>query len=259
MSFYAPAFRKVQSEYTAAYSKHGGGKLKRFGFGYIPILAIVLMLMLAVGSVTNRAATVFSETRAAESRHCFVIDAGHGGEDGGATSCTGILESTFNLDIALRLDALMNLLGYPTEMIRKTDTAIHTQGESIAARKASDLKERVRIANTTQNAILISIHQNYFPESQYSGAQVFYAKTVGSDAIAKVLQTAFREKLNLGSKRREKPASGIYLMDHVACPGILIECGFLSNPEEEAKLRSPEYQKLFCCVIATTVSNQFSS
>ena len=234
-------------------------KKGRWWIGYVPVAAVVLMLALTLAAITSRAATVFSENRPFAGRHCFVIDAGHGGEDGGATSCTGILESTFNLDIALRLDAIFHLLGYQTKMIRTTDTAIHTQGSTIAARKASDLKERVRIANTTENAVLVSIHQNYFQESAYSGAQVFYPKTSESEILASKLQNAFRATLNPGSTRREKAATGVYLMEHISCPGVLIECGFLSNPEEEAKLRSAGYQKQLCCVIAVTLGAHFAS
>lgn len=234
-------------------------KRANWWIGYIPVIAAVLMMTLVLASFTNRAATVFTENKMIRNRTCFVIDAGHGGEDGGATSCTGILESTFNLDIALRLDALMHLLGYPTTMIRTTDTAIHTEGQTIAARKSSDLKQRVLIANTTKNAVLISIHQNYFRESKYSGAQVFYPRTSESDAIAKALQNAFRETVNPGSQRQAKPASGVYLMEHITCPAVLIECGFLSNPEEEAMLRSAGYQKELCCVIAATLCGYFAS
>lgn len=234
-------------------------KRKSFWLGYVPILALAVLLFIVIGFLGNRAVTVFAEKTPSKNRHCIIIDAGHGGEDGGATSCTGILESTFNLEIALKLEPLFHLLGYPTQMVRRTDTAIHTQGETIAARKASDLKARVRLANETENALLISIHQNYFTESKYSGAQVFYPKTEGSQALASVLQKAFCEKLNPGSRRREKTASGVYLMDHITCPGLLIECGFLSNPDEEASLRSPEYQKKLCCTIAATVSSYFAS
>ena len=233
--------------------------VKTFWLGHIPIMALVALIALFAGLLGNRTVTTISENAIQKGRHCIVIDAGHGGEDGGATSCTGILESAFNLEISLRLDSLFHLMGYSTQMVRNSDTAIHTQGETIAARKASDLKARVRLANETENSLLISIHQNYFTESQYSGAQVFYPKTEGSQVLANALQNAFREMLNPGSNRREKPTSGVYLMEHITCPGVLIECGFLSNPDEEACLRSSEYQKKICCVIAATVSSYFAS
>jgi N-acetylmuramoyl-L-alanine amidase len=230
--------------------------------GKLPLSALYCLtiggLLLAViwGS---RAITVISENMPVERQHCIIIDAGHGGEDGGATSCTGKLESSFNLEISLRLNDLLHLLGYDTAMIRTSDVSIYTKGETIAQKKVSDLKERVRIANETENALLLSIHQNTYPESRYSGAQVFYANTAGSQQLAKELQSGFAATVNQGSNRKSKKADGIYLMEHISCTGILVECGFLSNPEEEARLRSMEYQKKICCVIASSVSTYLSN
>lgn len=203
----------------------------------------------------NRAITVISENRSIEREHCIIIDAGHGGEDGGATSCTGKLESGYNLEISLRLNDLLQFLGYETAMIRTSDISIYTKGETIAQKKISDLKERVKICNSREGALLLSIHQNNFSDSRYSGAQVFYGESQGSRELAKQMQESLRDALNPGSKRQIKKADGIYLMEHIDCTGVLIECGFLSNPEEEAKLRSDTYQQEICCVIATTVAN----
>ena len=148
----------------------------------------------------------------------------------------------------------MHLLGYDTVMIRRTDTSVYTQGQTIAAQKVSDLKERVRIVNQTENAILISIHQNTFSDSRYGGAQVFYANNEESRELANQMQNDLIRYLNPESHRKPKKASGIYLMDHIKHTGVLVECGFLSNPEEEAKLRSDNYQKKLCCVIVSSLS-----
>lgn len=207
----------------------------------------------------SRAVTVFVQNSPPEREYCIVIDAGHGGEDGGATSCTGILESTYNLDIALRLKDLFHLLGYETRMIRTEDISVYTKGETLSQKKISDLKERVRITEETENGILISIHQNTFLDSRYSGAQVFYAKNEPSKKLASRMQSAFVSSLNPGSRRQCKIGEGIYLMEHLSCPGILIECGFLSNPTEEANLRSKQYQQKLCCVIAATVDSHLSN
>ena len=203
----------------------------------------------------NRAITVISEGMPIVRKHCIVIDAGHGGEDGGATSCTGKLESGYNLEISLRLNDLFHLLGYETYMIRTQDVSVYTKGETIAQKKVSDLKERVRICNEREGALLLSIHQNNFSDSQYSGAQVFYANTDGSQALAKQMQQNMKSALNPGTKREAKKASNVYLMEHIQCTGVLVECGFLSNAQEEAKLRDAAYQKQLCCVIASTLSN----
>lgn len=217
------------------------------------MLTILATLTLTV--LGSRAVTVISQNLPPRREHCFIIDPGHGGVDGGATSCTGKLESAFNLEIGLRLRDLMQFLGYQAKIIRTEDISVYTEGETIAAKKMSDLKERVRICNETDGAILLSIHQNTFSDSRYSGAQVFYPATDGSEALAKTLQKNLIATLNPGSNRNAKRAEGVYLMEHISCPGVLIECGFLSNPEEEALLRSAEYQKRLCCVIAATAAD----
>lgn len=219
----------------------------------------VTILGLLTGVVGgSRAVTVMSQRTPLPRQYTLVIDPGHGGEDGGAISCTGRLESGLNLEIALRLQDLFHLLGWKTEMIRTTDTSVHTSGTTIAQRKISDLKHRVAMVSQQENPILISIHQNQFPDSRYCGAQVFYAPTPGSEDLAKQLQSAFVASVNPGSRREAKKSSGIYLMEHITCPGILVECGFLSNPTEEAALSTPAYQKRLCCVIAATVTKSLS-
>ena len=222
---------------------------------FVPFYVLVFTGCLMLTVFGSHAITVMTESVPLKGRHCIIIDPGHGGVDGGATSCTGALESNINLEIALRLNDLICLLGYDTALIRTTDKSIYTQGKTIAAKKVSDLKERVRIVNDTEKAILVSIHQNYFTDSRYSGAQVFYANNSDSIALAKEVQKKMVSSLNPGSSRQEKKAAGIYLMDHINCTGILVECGFLSNPSEEAKLRDPEYQIRLCCVIATSIGN----
>lgn len=210
-----------------------------------------ILATLTLATLGSRAVTVFSEGRSFDREHCFIIDAGHGGVDGGAISCTGVRESDINLAISLRLRDLMHFLGYQTRMIREEDISVYTEGDTIAGMKMSDLKQRVRICQETKGAILLSIHQNTFPDNRYSGAQVFYASTQGSIELAQSIQESFLMTLNPGSRRAAKECTGVYLMEHIDCPGVLIECGFLSHPEEELKLRSPNYQRDLCCVIAS--------
>ncbi len=229
--------------------------MKKYGWvGFLPFYLLVVIVFIGAAMWGSRATTTIVQNRPVVRENTIVIDAGHGGIDGGATSCSGVLESKLNLDIALRLELVMQLLGYDTVMIRSTDTSIYTEGNTIASQKVSDLKERVRIANETPNAILISIHQNTFSDGKYSGAQVFYANSEQSKELAQLLQANFNQNLCLGSKRRVKKADGVYLMQNINATGVLLECGFISNPEEEAKLRSQEYQKRLCCVIACSLS-----
>ena len=222
---------------------------------YFLIIALFLIGILA----GNKAVTVMAESRPILRSATIVLDAGHGDPDGGATSCTGKPESTFNLEIIRRLEALFHLLGYETRMVRNSEASVYTQGQTIAQKKISDLRERVRIVTETENALLLSIHQNNFPDSRYSGAQVFYGNNGKSQQLAEQLQTNFVSCLNPGSNRKCKEANGIYLMDHISSPGVLVECGFLSNPAEEAKLRTPAYQQQIACVIAATVSTYLSN
>lgn len=233
--------------------------MKKYLLRFWPMYLLTFVITLFAVTAASHAVTVMARNEPITRSHVIVIDAGHGGEDGGATSCTGVLESQLNLQISLRLEALLHLLGYETKMIRTSDISIYTEGTTIAAKKASDLRNRVKIVNQTENALLLSIHQNLFPDSRYSGAQVFYSKVAASKELAQILQTAFVSTINLGSNRKCKPSTGVYLMEHIQNPGILVECGFLSNPEEEAKLRTEAYQKQICCVIAGTVAQYFSS
>lgn len=231
--------------------------MKRWNYYLFCVSTMVLMLLCAYWG--SRVVTVISEELPFERKHCIVIDPGHGGEDGGATSCTGRMESEYNLAISRRLDDLLHLLGYRTRMTRTSDVSIYTTGSTIAQKKVSDLKERVRIVNETENALLLSIHQNQFSDSRYSGAQVFYAKTTGSKELGQKLQTELVSALNPGSNRKSKPVSGVYLLENISCTGVLIECGFLSNPQEEARLRDEDYQKALCCVIAASLHQYLSN
>ena len=222
---------------------------------FAPFYLLVVIVFLGIAHFGSETITTINQQRSVDRHHRIVIDAGHGGIDGGATSCTGVLESHINLEIALRLEDMFHLLGYDTVMIRRTDESVYTEGNTIAAQKVSDLKERVRICNETPGAILISLHQNTFSDSKYKGAQVFYAEAGKSAKMAQALQQNLISILNPGSQRKSKPAKGVYLMEHITCPGILIECGFLTNPEEEAMLRNKEYQTKLCSVIAATLSS----
>lgn len=226
---------------------------------WVACYALVMLLTLLITHWGSRAVTVLVENAVFPSSRTIVIDPGHGGVDGGATSCTGLAESGYNLDIALKLEDLFHLMGYPTVMTRREDISIYTKGETIAQKKISDLKERVRIVNETPNALLLSIHQNNFSDSRYSGAQVFYAPTEGSEELARKVQKGMVQYLNPGSRRDIKKSSGIYLMEHITAPGVLIECGFLSNPEEEACLRDKDYQQKLCAVIVKAVLKNISN
>ena len=217
--------------------------LRRYAYYYLYAIALTILLAYGLDHSVRQVSTV-TQT---DLRPTIVIDAGHGGMDSGTTSCTGMPESTLNLQIARRVDLVFRLLGYKTQMTRTTPDALSTEGSTIHAKKVSDLKNRVTMVNEHSNCILISIHQNYYPESRYYGPQVFYTETGHS------LADSVQNSLNLLTPdihRQCKPSSGIYLMEHINHPGILVECGFLSNPQEETKIRNENYQKKLACAIA---------
>lgn len=181
----------------------------------------------------------------------IILDAGHGGEDGGASTANGVPESQINLEIATRMEDLFALVGRPVQMIRTEDISIYSPGaETLSQKKVSDLKNRVLMINSTENALLVSIHQNTYTDSKYHGAQVFYAATADSEALGKHLQTQLATFLDSNNMRKAKEASkSIYLMQNIQCTGVLVECGFLSNPQEAEQLQDETYQKRLSAVL----------
>lgn len=191
-----------------------------------------------------------------ESTMRIVVDAGHGGEDGGATSISGVSESTINLEIALRLRDLLAFVGAEPVMIRRTDTAVYS-GEctTISQKKVSDLKNRVKMVEHNNPRLLVSIHQNYFEQAKYRGAQVFYAKTAGSQQLAERIQQTIRNCVDTANHRQVKRAQSVYLMEHVSCTAVLVECGFLSNIEEDRLLQTESYQKKITVAICGALTD----
>ena len=177
-------------------------------------------------------------------RPVLVLDAGHGGEDGGAVSLTGVPESQINLAIVQKLDLLLGLCGRAPVVLRQEDVSLHdSEADTLREKKVSDLKNRVAMVEGTENGVLLSIHQNMFTNAKYHGAQVFYAPTQGSQEFAVHTQEVLRQTVDQTNERQAKPMPDtVYHMNHITRPAILVECGFLSNPEEEGKLRSEGYQ-----------------
>lgn len=188
----------------------------------------------------------------------WVIDAGHGGADGGAVAADGTKESDINLAVARRLTLLLTLLGEETCMTRTEDISIHDEAAStLRQKKRSDLENRAALVNETAGAVLVSIHQNSLPSSPRThGAQVFYGTQEGSAALAGAVQASLNRYLNTGNEKGEKQIdSTIYLIKNVTAPAILVECAFLSNPTEAQALQTPEYQQMLALVIAAGILN----
>ncbi len=189
----------------------------------------------------------------------IVIDAGHGGEDGGAVAADGTVESGVNLAVAQKLDALLRFLGEDTLLTRTDERALYSDdAQTLRQKKISDLQNRVALVNAQENALLVSIHQNSLPtNTRVHGAQAFYGRQQGSDTLARSVQAQLNAAVNGENAKTEKAMDdSIYLIKNVACPSILIECGFLSNPVETALLQTPTHQLMLAAAIAAGLLQQ---
>ena len=215
--------------------------------------AILLLLSITVLSLSLRRTAVpaFSYTEVTTDE-IIVLDAGHGGSDGGAVSADGTPEDDINLAIVLRLRDIFALMGRQTVLTRTGENSLaDPDSATLRQEKVSDTKNRVALINSVSNGHLISIHQNTLPgHPSVHGAQVFYGKVTDSDAQAAAVQQALNSVVNVGNEKTAKPiGSDIYIMAHANCPAILVECGFLSNSTETRLLLSPEYQTKLAAAI----------
>lgn len=176
----------------------------------------------------------------------LVIDAGHGGFDGGAVGTSGTTEQDINLSIARRLACLAEYFGVHTVLTRPDENALaYDPSRSVRENKIADIKAREEIVAQTQSPIFLSIHLNKFSDPQYHGAQVFYSPNhAGGRVLAELLQTSLVQGCDPENHRQAKQAeSTIYLLKKLECPAVIVECGFLSNAAEEAKLNESGYHK----------------
>lgn len=189
----------------------------------------------------------------------ILIDPGHGGIDGGAQSKTGTIEKDINLQIALKLRDKLEESGYKVYMTRDEDEGLYQKGNTVREKKREDLNRRVEMKKETECDIFVSIHQNMFPQSKCYGAQVWYASNDNSYNLATVVQDSIKESVKDNNKRVAKPAAEAYLIlrDKYEGASILVECGFLSNPDEEVKLKSDEHQNLIVEGISNGIDKYF--
>lgn len=173
----------------------------------------------------------------------IIIDAGHGGFDGGAVAHDGTLEKDLNLEVALELERHAKALGYKTVMVRTTDRATDSDWEQSGTKKLKDLKNRLALMNKYKNSIFISIHMNKYSTSQPNGTQVFYSPFNGSKELAEGIQCSVASMLQPNNKRVVKVATrDIYLLHNATRPAVIVECGFLSNPNDLANLKQKNYR-----------------
>lgn len=186
-----------------------------------------------------------------------IIDAGHGGEDGGAVSADGLFEKDVNLSIALKLDKFLRECGVQTVLTRSEDILLYDKTSDYHGhKKEQDLAARRAVAEGYENAVFVSIHMNSFTQSKYSGLQVYYSQgNTESARLANIIQALTRDTLQPSNTRKTKAAdSGIYLLYHLKCPAVLVECGFLSNPEEASLLASEEYRDKLALLLCNSIT-----
>ena len=181
----------------------------------------------------------------------IIIDAGHGGFDGGAQAADGTLEKNINLSISLKLKEFLELGGFNVIMTREVDSGTEMDSEqSIGKRKVSDMKERLKIINSNPDAIFVSIHLNKFTTSSAKGTQVFYSQNnEKSKELAQSIQSVVINQLQQDNSRViKKGDKSIYLLKNAKIPAVIVECGFLSNEQELSLLKQEDYQKkiAFC-------------
>ena len=223
------------------------------------ILFAVIFSALGIRLSPKNEKTSFTDSQAAP---VIIIDAGHGGEDGGACSYGDVPEKERNLLISNDICDLLRFCGVDVIMTRTEDVLLYDKNSDyIGKKKSQDLAKRLEIANSYDGAILISIHMNAFPEAKYKGLQVYFSpNTESSYTLANDIQNNVRNNLTPDNARKVKKAdSRIYLLDRFPGTGILIECGFLSNAEEYSLLCTEEYRKQLSTVIAKSIVDYLSN
>ena len=190
---------------------------------------------------------------------CIVLDAGHGLPDGGAIGKNGTIESELNLAIAKRTQNLLTKKGYKVIMTREDEFSISKETQSISSRKKSDMRARLEIINTSDADMFVSIHMNKFTSPLYCGAQVIYSPNFrDSELLAEIIQRQLCALEDNKSKRSHlKAADGIFLLKNAKIPAVIIECGFLSNFDEEQLLNTKEYQKALSVAIADGIDKYY--
>ena len=226
------------------------------------IFTAIATLFAFSGIIYSNIATDYIDADSSEFSTAFptiVIDAGHGGEDGGASTYGGSPEKELNLLIALDLRDMLEAAGFNVIMTRTEDTLLYDKNSDYKGHKKSmDLANRLKIARETEDAILISIHMNAFPETKYSGLQVYYSKnSPDSSSLANLIQDMNKSVLSPDNDRKTKQAeSNIYLLDRFEGTAVLIECGFLSNDAERERLNTAVYRKeLAVCFFASVIKH----
>ena len=226
---------------------------------FVPYFIIVTVLGCILVLNINSVDSVDSELAGTP---IIIIDAGHGGMDGGAVASDGTPEQHINLDIALKLESALKEKGFRTLLTRSDNNSIHDDNaKTVREQKVSDIHNRLKIIESNPDSIFVSVHQNHYSESKYHGTQVFYSENnPGSSILAQCIQTSVVNTLQPDNTRKIKPSgTSIYLLYHSTVPSVMVECGFLSNPEETEKLKDEKYRQQLADAICDGIYNYILS
>ena len=229
----------------------------------IILFSIIIALLAFSFSIENNTekskGNTITTTSTPVSGKTVVIDAGHGIPDEGAESSNGTTEAETNLKIALKLQNLLEQSGSTVILTRSDENAIYDlDSKTLKQKKISDIHNRVKIGNESQADIFVSIHLNKIPQPQYDGWQTFYREGDEESAkLAKQIQENLNKTIDKENNRIAKTIDNIYIIKHVKIPTTIVECGFLSNPEEEKKLLDDEYQNKLAWGIYNGIINYF--
>lgn len=203
----------------------------------------MLIMVVCVAVCLNKNGMIIETNSTPATNKIVILDAGHGAPDYGTQSASGTTEQELNLAITLKLQQLLEQSGTKVILTRSDDNGIYeVDKDSIRAKKVSDMKNRVYIGNNSDADIYVSIHMNYYTDSKYSGWQTFYqSKSEDSKRLATIIQQSLNENIEQ-NKRVPMAIKGAYIMDKVEIPAVIVECGFLSNKNDEEKLKTDNYQ-----------------
>ncbi len=221
-------------------------KLNLKGSGTKIAVAVIVLASMIFSFLFKLGIDDYDTEAASASEMLIIIDAGHGGEDSGATGVNGVLEKDLNLSVASILGEMLTEKGFAVVYTRSEDKMLYEEWENIKGiRKISDLKNRCKIAKNYPGALFVSIHMNKFGDGKYSGLQVYYSpENKESEALAGAIQSSVKKELQPNNNRKIKSGKDIYVLENIDNTAVLIECGFLSNEEEAKKLSQKEYQKI---------------
>lgn len=226
--------------------------LKKLYLITIPLVVCALILYSTCRFTNEKSAS--ANTNTSEVLPTIIIDAGHGGFDGGTSSNDGIIEKDINLKISLYLCEYLDSFGFNTVLTRDKDESLESDGLStIREKKSSDIHNRMDLMEKTDNALFVSIHQNHYSVEKYHGLQVFYSPNFSEESsqLAQSIQDTVTELLQPENERQiKKCGTSVYLMYNAVKPAVLVECGFLSNYNESQLLKTEEYQKKLAFCIA---------